>query len=111
MIGHPGSSFKEEMKTKKMIENLLRENLSDFIEVDIFIPFPGSASSKDSRISWKEKDFSKFNRTADPVFSLSNFSTKEIKKAYLEVMEILYKYGKKNANQAKKNYQLLEKNL
>lgn len=105
MIGHPGSSFKEEMKTKKMIENLLVENLSDFIEVDIFIPFPGSVSSKDPRISWKEKDFSKFNRTANSAFSLNNFSAKEIKKAYLGIIETLYKYGKKNANQNKENYQ------
>lgn len=109
MVGHPGASFKEEMKTKKLIKNLLAKNLSDFIEVDIFIPFPGSVSSRDSRISWKEKDFSKFNRTSDPAFSLNNFPAKEIKKAYLEIMETLYKYGKKNANQDKKNYEKISK--
>ena len=99
LIGHPGSSIKEERKTRDAIEGLLINDLSDYYEVKIYIPFPGTKSSKDARIISLDPDFSNFTFDADnPVYNLNNFSAKDIKRAYLEIMEVLYKYGKKNVD-------------
>lgn len=110
LVGHPGSSAKEERKTKNAIQDLLERKLSDHYEVKIFIPFPGTKSSKDTRIAWSDSNFSNFKfDSSTPVYSLNNFPAKEIKKAYLEIMETLDKYGKKNADLDKKDYQLPKK--
>ncbi len=92
IIGHPGSSYEEELKTKKAIIQLLDKKLSNYVEVSIFTPFPGSRASKDSRINWIDPNFSKFNSISTPVFSLVNFPKKEIKKAYLEIIKLMENY-------------------
>lgn len=97
LIGHPGSSRIEEEKTKKAIEDLLERNLSDHYEVKLFLPFPGTKSSKDCRISSLDSNFSNFKfDTKTPVHSLTDFPANEIKKIYLEIMKVLHNYGKSN---------------
>ncbi len=97
LIGHPGSSRIEEEKTKKAIEDLLERDLCNYYEVKLFLPFPGTKSSKDSRISSFDSNFSNFKfDTKTPVHSLTDFPADEIEKTFLEITEILHNHGKSN---------------
>ncbi len=92
IVGHPGSSYEDEMQTKKAITYLLENGLSDYTEVNIFVPYNGAASSKDPRITNIDKDLSRFNRSEEPVFDLEGFSRDKIKQAYFEIMTVVNQY-------------------
>jgi radical SAM superfamily enzyme YgiQ (UPF0313 family) len=96
IIGHPGSSYKEEMKTKQAIEELLKKDLSDYTEANLFIPYLGAKASKDPRITKIDSDLSKFNRTSEPVFDLEEFSKEEIKQAYIDIIRVIKRYKRNN---------------
>lgn len=96
IIGHPGSSYAEEMKTRDAIESLLQDELSDYIEVAYFVPYAGSPAIADPRIVGKTENFSKYNRFEEPVVDLAGFPRRQITEIYTQIMDVLDKYNKKN---------------
>ena len=95
IVAHPGSSYEEEMKTKDAIDELLKRELSDYTEVNIFVPYAGTRAAGDWRIMNVETDFSRFNRTGQPVFDLDGFSREQIEQAHREIMSVLKKHERK----------------
>jgi radical SAM superfamily enzyme YgiQ (UPF0313 family) len=94
IVGHPGSSYEEEMKTKDAIENLLHRDLSDYTEVNVFMPYEGTRAAK--LVTIRTKNTSDYNRSEEPVHDLDGFQREQIKQAYLEIISVLKKYGRKN---------------
>jgi len=94
IVGHPGSSYEEEMKTKQAIDDLLQRDLSDYTEVNIFVPYARTKASRDKRIKKIDSDFVKFDRMTEAVFDLQGFPREKIKQAYLEIVSVLEKHGK-----------------
>jgi len=97
LIGHPGSSYSEEMKTKEALEYLLAAGLTDHAEVYTFVPYPGTISSLDTRLHITETDFSEFGRMNKPVYDLDGFPRDEIECAYQELLAVIEMHGKRNA--------------
>jgi anaerobic magnesium-protoporphyrin IX monomethyl ester cyclase len=96
IVGHPGSSYEEEMKTKDAIDTLCAEGVCDLAEINIFIPYAGSRASRSEELQVLEKDHAKWNRAGEPVYELQGFPREKIKQAYNEIVDVLDRYGMEN---------------
>ncbi|RUA28491.1 MAG: hypothetical protein DSY76_04305, partial [Bacteroidetes bacterium] len=84
------------------IEELVSKGLVDYVEVNIFVPYPGSSAASDKRILKIDEDTSKFYRMGYPVFDLEGFPREDIRKAFLEITEMLKSYGYENGKMKKR---------
>jgi anaerobic magnesium-protoporphyrin IX monomethyl ester cyclase len=90
IVGHPGSSPKEEETSTALMCKLIDENLCSSHQASVFQPYPGSEAFESPQKAGVVIDSYEWNRysEAPPVFPavshLENFSPTEIMLAYLE---------------------------
>jgi len=53
IVGHPGSSWEEEMKSMDFMESLLAENLLQDVEIHLYVPIKGTRVFLDPRVRIK----------------------------------------------------------
>ncbi len=102
IIGHPGSSPREEEKTLKAMDYLLKNKLSDYIECGIFIPYPGTVvfnNQKKFGIKIFNWNYEKWGRLESrPIYELKNFSREKIYDYWEKAVKLIESYGRKNTS-------------
>ncbi len=90
IVGHPGDDTQESEKTIEYVDELFREDLTGWIDLSIFTPYPGTPffiNPKAYGIEILSLDWSKWRRSNRPIAQLTNYSASEIYLTYLRMLE------------------------
>lgn len=99
IVGHPGDNPKEALISLKSMEHLLKNDLTQYCEISIFVPYPGTPFFENPEkygvkiltCSWE--NYGRFN--TKPVYELNDFSNQEIFDYWLKAQNIYRKYSNK----------------
>jgi len=87
LVGLPGETRKTAQLTIKMMEEMLREGIADFIEYRSAIPFPGAPMWEEAErygVHIRHKRWDEYRGENVPPFDLDGLSAQEIHRYYLE---------------------------
>ncbi|MDH4316834.1 MAG: B12-binding domain-containing radical SAM protein [Desulfobulbaceae bacterium] len=97
MFGFPGETPDSAKKTLSLIENLFKEELLDYVDPSIFVPYPGLSLHEDKECivrhepEWGNWDhWGRYNEP--PVYDLKSLSRNEIFHYWKEAMSIKSQY-------------------
>lgn len=88
IVGHPGDNPTEAETTRRFIERLFEERLTNWIDAAMFTPYPGTPFfSKPERhgVRILTLDWTRWRRTNRPICELDDFSANEVYLAYLKI--------------------------
>ena len=105
MFGYPGETKETAEMTLRLMEDLFTEELLDYVDPSIFVPYPGLPmydSPQDYRIEPHEPEWSDWDhwgRYNDlPVYDLVSLTRNEIFKYWKEAMDIKRRYDIREKN-------------
>jgi magnesium-protoporphyrin IX monomethyl ester (oxidative) cyclase len=90
IVGHPGDDAQESEKTLEFVDGLFRDDLTGWIDLSIFTPYPGTPffiNPKAYGIEILSLDWSKWRRSNRPIAQLTDYSASEIYLTYLRMLE------------------------
>ncbi len=95
IVGHPGDNQIESARTQAYIDRLLRDELTYWVDLSMFIPYPGTvffANQARYGIEVLTMDWRQWSRNQRPISHLADFSANEIYLAYLRTLEVQSSY-------------------
>jgi anaerobic magnesium-protoporphyrin IX monomethyl ester cyclase len=95
IIGHPGDNPVESEVTLEYVDRLFREELTGWLDLSIFTPYPGTpffTKPAAFGVEILSKDWSKWRRSNRPIAQLTDYSASEIYLTYLRMLQIQASY-------------------